>query len=255
MVVSYPIIGYVLGYMCNQPDCFRKVFLFFAVYQLALVPYIYFCFKPVVLEKGNIEKEPQVKGSLRDYWKRYKYYVIADVLFITAWSLAPGLALVYFVMEWLGGNMFHIALIEAVISTATLTGTWIVDRISENKAFKALQAGTLVTITGLALMISAKSFILVLIASYIVRMGDSLVFVFKRTWLFSIMSKLEASKASATLSSIRRVISIVSPTLVGGLAYLDPRAPYIACLILLASTIPIYMVASRRVATLAKSIA
>ncbi len=244
IIVSYPVMGYILGYVCCEPQCFRMLFLFFAVYELVLIPYIYYCFKPVVLEEEAEEKREDT--SLRDYWRRYKYYIIADVLFITAWTLAPGLALVYYVVEWLKGNMFHVALIEAAISTATLTGTWITDRIGDSKAFKALQAGTIITIAGLALMISTKVFPLVLVAAYILRIGDTLVFVFRRTWLYSIMTRSEASKVSAALSSIRRAIRVVAPTITGALALLDPRAPYIVCLLLLASTIPVYKMASRK---------
>ena len=95
-------------------------------------------------------------------------------------------------------------------------------------------------------MISTKVFPLVLVAAYILRIGDTLVFVFRRTWLYSIMTRSEASKVSAALSSIRRAIRVAGPTITGALALLDPRAPYIACLLLLASTIPVYKMASRK---------
>ncbi len=244
VIVSYPVIGYVLGYICSQPHCFRMLFLFFAVYELALAPYIYFYFKPVVLEEEDDREEEQT--SIGEYWGRYKYYIVSSILFITAWSLAPGLALVYYVVDWLKGNMFHVALIEAAISTAALTGTWITDKIREEKAFKALQAGTLISIIGLGLMVSTQIFVVVLLAAYILRIGDTLVFVFKRTWLYSIMGRSEASKVSAALSSIRRIISVSSPFIAGVLASIDPRAPYTACIILLLLTIPVYMVASKK---------
>ncbi len=244
IIVSYPIVGFILGYVCTSPECFRSLFLFFAIYELALVPYIYFCFKPVVLEKEDDEGAGG-GGGLKEYWRRYRYYIIADILFATAWSLAPSVALVYYVMEWLKGNMFHVALIEAAISTATLTGTWLVNRVGEDEAFRALQVGTAVAVAGLATMALTKSFILVLAAAYVLRLGDTFIFIFKRSWLFSIMGKAEASKVSAALSSLRRGISVVSPAVAGALAYLDPRAPYIACLALLALTIPIYSAASK----------
>ena len=244
IIVSYPIVGFILGYICTSPSCFRNLFLFFAIYELALVPYIYFCFKPVVLEKEDDEGAGG-GGGLKEYWRRYRYYIIADILFATAWSLAPSVALVYYVMEWLKGNMFHVALIEAAISTATLTGTWLIDRVSEGKAFRALQVGTAVAVAGLATMTLTKLFVLVLAAAYVLRLGDTFIFIFKRSWLFSIMGKAEASKVSAALSSLRRGISVASPAVAGALAYLDPRAPYIACLVLLALTIPIYSAASK----------
>jgi len=72
----------------------------------------------------------------------------------------------------------------------------------------------------------------------------SLAFVFRRMWLFSIMGRWEASTVSVALSSLRRALGIVSPLLAGALAALDPRAPYAACLALLAATIPVYGVAA-----------
>jgi len=243
IIITYPIIGYVLGYLCADVRCFRNAFLLFAIYELALIPYIFFYFKPVVLRS----KEDKTRGiNLKDVWNRYSLYIVADALFILAWSLTPGLALAYFVLKRLKGNMFHVALIEAVISTATLTSTYITDLIKSNRTFHALQIGTFVTIVGLSLMVATKNFALILIATYITRIGDALVFVFKRTWLYSIMTEEEASVMSAALSSIRRVISIVSPFVVGLLSYVDPRMPYVACLILLAMTMPIYYVALRR---------
>lgn len=244
IIVSYPVVGFILGYVCTSPACFRNLFLLFAMYELALIPYIYFCFKPVILEKEAGEAGG-AEGGLREYWRRYRYYVLADVLFIAAWNLAPRLALVYYVMEWLRGNMFHVAVLEATISTATLTGTWLVDRVKEDSTFKAMMAGATVTATGLGALILTRDFVLALTAAYVMRLGDTFVFVFKRTWLFRIMGRAEASKVSAALSSIRRGISAVSPALAGALAYLDPRTPYAACLALMLATIPVYAAASR----------
>ncbi|MCD6096078.1 MAG: MFS transporter [Thermoprotei archaeon] len=242
-IIVYPIIGYILGYLYADVKCFRNTFLLFAIYELMFIPYIFFCFKPIVLSSKEDKKERSM--NLRDLWNRYGLYIVADLLFILAWSLTPGLALVYFVLKRLKGNMFHVALIEAAISTATLTSTYITDLIKPDRAFQALQIGTFVTIIGLSLMATTNNFIMILIAAYITRIGDALVFVFKRTWLYSIMTREEASVMSATLSSIRKVISIVSPFIVGLLSYVDPRMPYIACIILLATTIPIYYVASK----------
>ena len=85
-----------------------------------------------------------------------------------------------------------------------------------------------------------------MLAAFVTRFGDSFIFVFKRTWLYSMMGRHEASVVSAVLSSIRRVVTVVSPGIAGALAYVDPRLPYIACLTLLAVTIPLYRVAQLR---------
>ncbi len=243
VIVSYPILGYFLGYTCSTPWCMRLFFIGVALYGLVLIAYIAKYVKPIVIRRNG---ELMEKKSLRKYWEKYKYYIIIEVLFTTAWSLAPSLALVYYVVEWLHGNMFHIALLEASISTATLTGTWITDKLGSKYPFKYLSIGTLIASIGLAIMVSTAIFYITLIAVYILRIGDSVIFIYKRSWLYRLMGREEASIVSAALSSIRRSIRIISPLLVGLLATLDPRLPYAGCMILLLSTIPVYIAASRR---------
>ena len=246
IIVSYPILGFILGYICYSPECMRMFFIGVALYGIVIIAYIAKYVKPVIVTR---EEEPKRRQSLRRYWERYKYYVVAEVLFTIAWSLAPSLALVYYVVEWLHGNLFHVALLEASISTATLTGTWITDRLGSKRPFEYLSIGTLIASLGLAAMILSDIFYIALAAVYILRIGDAIVFVYKRSWLYRIMSREEASIVSAALSSIRRIIRISSPLLVGILATLDPRMPYIGCMVFLLLTIPIYILTSRNTGT------
>jgi len=241
IIISYPVLGYILGYLCGEPYCFRYLFLFLAMYELALVPYVFLFFKPIVLKHEN-SKETRVHIN----WRKYGVYVVADVIFMLAWSLAPALALVYLVTERFSGNMFHIALVEAFISIATLVSLAVIDKIPEPRAFWSLQVGTLITIAGLLTMVLTTEIPVLMLAAFVTRFGDSFIFVFKRTWLYSMMGRHEASVVSAVLSSIRRVVTVVSPGIAGALAYVDPRLPYIACLTLLAVTIPLYRVAQLR---------
>ena len=235
IILSYPILGYFLGYLCSEPYCFRYFFLFLAMYELALVPYIFILFKPIVL-KHESNKENEVRIN----WRKYCVYIAADVIFMLAWSLAPALALVYLVIERLSGNLFHIALVEATISAATLVSLAVIDKIPESKAFQSLQEGTLLTIAGLLIIVFTTDFPVLMLAAFVTRFGDSFIFVFKRTWLYGMMGRHEASIVSAVLSSIRRVITVVSPGVAGALANVDPRLPYIVCLVLLAVTVPLH---------------
>jgi len=92
-------------------------------------------------------------------------------------------------------------------------------------------------------MVPTTEFPVLMLAAFVTRFGDSFIFVFKRTWLYNMMGRHKASVVSAVLSSIRRVITVVSPGVAGALAYADPRLPYIVCLILLAVTVPLYRIA------------
>lgn len=249
VVLTYPALGYVLGRVCGSPSCLRRTFAAFAVYQLLLIPYILLALRPVVIE-GERGGQGQGRGEgewgRRELWRRYGIYVVADVLFVLGWSLAPSLAMVYLVMERFGGDMLHVALVEASISLASLASLPLADRIPSRSSFRALQGATIVTTAGLLGVILSNSFPALILSVWVVRFGDALAFVFRRTWLFGIMGRWEASTVSAALSSLRRALGIVSPLLAGTLATLDPRAPYAACLALLAATIPVYGVAALR---------
>lgn len=237
IVISYPIIGYILGYVCPSTDCIRTAFLLMSAYTLLLIPYILMKFEPVIIEGEEDKKENKAGGG----WRKYLPYIVAEVLFILGWALAPPLALVYLVYERFGGSMFHVALAEASVSMATLVGTILVERVSSRHAFRGLSMGTAVTVAGLAALVAMPPVIAVLMAAFfIVRLGDTFVFVFKRSWLYSLMSRKEAPTVSAYLSSIRRLITVASPLIAGLLASIDPRVPYVACMILLLLTIPAY---------------
>ena len=241
IILTYPVIGFMLGYVWSSPASIRYSFLMFAAYQFALVPYILCFFKPVKISHEEEDRSNTSKPSLGRLPRKYLAYIIADVLFILAWLLAPNLALVYYVLKWLHGNIFHVALIEASISTATIIGTFIVDRLARDKPGRYLAAGTLITVAGLGMAVATSIFPIILLAFFTVRLGDSIMFVYKRLWLYSIMSRGEASIASALISSIRRTISLFSPGLASLLSTLNPRAPYIACMTLLLVTIPMYL--------------
>ncbi len=102
VVFTYPALGYVLGRVCGDPSRLRQAFAAFAAYQLLLIPYTLLALRPVVIEgkrDGQGEGKGEGWGERGDLWRRYGVYVVADVLFVLGWSLAPGLATVYLVME------------------------------------------------------------------------------------------------------------------------------------------------------------
>ena len=241
--LTFPALGYVLERYCGTADCLRWSFLAFAAYQLSLIPYTLAAMRPVLLER---EEEESAEGpSLRRALERYGLYAAADILFTAGWSLAPSLALVYLVMERFGGSIFQVALVEASTSLASLASMPLADRVSRPSSFRALQGATLITVLGLAAMIQAESFPSLLISAWVAQFGDALAFVFRRSWLFSIMGRREASSVSASLSSIEKSLRIASPLMAGALATIDPRAPYGACLAFLVATVPIYGLAAR----------
>ena len=232
IVVTYPIFGYLLGVLCPHPYCIRAAFLAFGIVSILLVPIQLAILPSVVPSKAEEEvvEEPR--------WLRL--YVLAELVFTLAWSLAPTLSLVYYVVEVYEGGLLHIALIEVSISSATILATFIAERIERGEGHRVLQAGTLLTTLGIVGVVAAPSFPLLLLAFHIVRLGDALVFIFKRMWLYELVPARKAALVPSYIAALREALSLASPMIASSLSMIDPRAPYTASLTLFILLLIIY---------------
>ena len=242
VVAAYPVMGVAWGYLCPSQDCLRIAFLFFAAYSAAMAVYILAFFKPVIPSKegGEKEEESGLREALRSLKGKLRIYVAAYVLYILGWSLAPTFALVNYVQENYGGNLFHVALVESSVSLATVSATYLVDRIPEERSFEAMQYGVVVVTLGLALISLSPPFAAIVAAFYLARIGESVWFAFNRAWFLSSISEEESAVVSASISAIIRLTSILTPAIAGVLSYVDPRLPYAAGLAMILLTIPLY---------------
>lgn len=235
IVLTYPIFGYIFGVLCPIPEFIRQSFFVFGLVWMTMVLYIAKFFPGIIPEK-----EVEHLTSTGDTFKWLKLYVIAHVIFMLAWSLAPTLSLVYYIIKVYNGNLLHVALVETAISSATILATYIVEKIPRESGYKALQAGTLLTLIGVVMIVLTPPFPLLLLAFYIVRLGDAIIFVFKRMWLFEVISAKQATLVPAYISSIVNVMSLMSNFISSILSYIDPRAPYVATLSLFTILVALY---------------
>jgi len=89
--------------------------------------------KPV--ESKEEGEKIKITRALRRVW----IYITVEITFTMVWIFASTLSLVYYIMEVYRGNLLHIGLVEASISLATIAGTYITDRISVSKSFRAFK--------------------------------------------------------------------------------------------------------------------
>ncbi|RLE98826.1 MAG: hypothetical protein DRJ63_07105 [Thermoprotei archaeon] len=243
ILVSYPVWGVVLGVLCTGLSCIRLGFIFAGAVSIVLAAIVMVYLHSVRIVERKDEK---VEVSLSKVYSRLKLYLVIEIVFTLAWSIAPTLALVYYIIEVYGGNLLHIALVEASISLATVTATYIVDRISEEKSFEALQMGTLLVVFWVLSMVLSLPFIFLLAMFYIARLGDTIVYVFKKKWYFSLISEKEVAMVEGSLRSLKTAIWVLSPLVAGALAYINPRLPYLVSLALFILLIVLYGVAKLR---------
>ncbi|ABL78953.1 MFS transporter [Thermofilum pendens] len=242
--ISYPLLGYALSAL--RPGSVREGFLALAVAHVALAIYVLALFYPVTLKEGE-------EGSLLDDLRklagalggRLRLYLSVELLYLLAWQLTPAFVLVNYVVEGYGGNLFHVALFDASMSTASVASMLVVDRVPARLGFRAM-ALSAAGVSASMLLLSAKPPLWALmVLGFALRMFDSAFLVFSRAWLYGSIAREEAALVSSGLSALSLTVLLAVPLLAGLLAAVSPGLPYLAGSFLVAATLPLIAEASK----------
>ncbi|NOZ31034.1 MAG: MFS transporter [Crenarchaeota archaeon] len=226
-LVGFLVLGYIFGHIFNTPYHYRIGFLFFGLATIAMIPYI-------------LRYIPRLDASERITSERFEFKVdkefrlilLIEAIIMLAWSMAPEIVLIYYIVEVLGLTLFEAMIVEASISIGAIAATYVSEVIPRNYRFKAIALGYVLIAVWAAIMVSNPSFPVVVVAYFIARFGDVLAFPFYRGWIYSKVPRDKASSLLSALSSYRRIITLASPAIAGALASLRPTLPYLASLIL-----------------------
>ncbi|RLE61279.1 MAG: hypothetical protein DRJ35_00875 [Thermoprotei archaeon] len=249
ILVSYPVLGYIFGFLCTTNQCIRYGFLAFGVVDALLAVYIYMYFHPVVLKKEE-EKESfleDLKSLSKILRGKLKLFFLTNLLYLLAWRFMPAFVLVNYIVEEYSGNLFHVALLEASISLATLVSMFVVNRIPERHGFATMILATIGVSTTTLIFFLKPPFSVLLLLGFLLRFFDSAWFVFNRNWLYKTITREEAALVSTGISAISSTVFMFTPLFSGALAQISPSLPYLMGFILMSSTIPLLIKASRNV--------
>ena len=166
---------------------------------------------------------------------------IAYILYISGWIFIPSFTWINFILEKYKGNLFYIAIVESSISLASVTATYISKIFPEKKSFEAMIISIVLVIISLTLISISPSFLILVLLSYALRVGDALWFIYSKTWLYHSIEKRDATEVMATISSINRGIELVSPLFAGLLSQINPSLPFLTGLIFILSSIPLIL--------------
>jgi len=246
-VLSYPFLGYVLGVLCPSLDCVRNGFLIFAAVDMMLALYILRFFQPVVLreEEENASVLEDLKALARVLRGKLRLYFAVNVLYLLAWRLVPTFVVVNYIVEEYGGNLFHVALLEASVSLATVASMFIVNEIPERHGFHTMMLSVIGAAIATLIFYVKPPFEILLLFGFAARMFDSAWFVFNRNWLFKTISREEAALISAGVSALNSTVFLAMPLVTGTLAAISPSLPYLAGFLLMVSTLPLLLKASK----------
>nr|WP_206205762.1 MFS transporter [Thermococcus sp. Bubb.Bath] len=224
-LITFPIMGYLLGYVYTEPGHYRLTFLFFGLFSVVTVTYLWL-FLPSAGKEERISPEGFTFKA-----GEFKRLLAFETLLTLAWELAPEFVLINYVVFVLHKTVFEVTLIAVASSLASIIGTYASERIPKEKGFQAISLGMFLNSFYALVMALAPPFWLALVAYAIESFSGVFWFPFYRSWMFRLIPMEKASELHAAISSYRRVIGLVTPLVAGALASIHPTLPYGASLL------------------------
>ncbi|USG99548.1 MFS transporter [Thermococcus argininiproducens] len=238
-LITFPILGYIFGYVWNTADHYRLAFLFFGLLSIPTIAYIWLFLPSVRKEERITPEEFTFKVS------EFKLLLIFETLLTLAWALAPEIVLINYVVFVLHKTIFEVTLIALATSLASIIATYVSERIPKEKGFQVIGFGMFLSAVYALVMTLSPPFWLALLVYAIGDFGDILWFPFYRSWMFKLIPKERASEFHAAITSYRRLIGLFTPFIAGALASLHATLPYTASLVLFIVTGLIFIRLSR----------
>ena len=212
--------------MFNTPYHYRLGSIAFGLTSVFTIMYLL-----KFLPKLGVEERISAESFVFRIDKEFRLILLVEALLTPAWSIAPEIVLLNYIVNVLELTLFEVMVVEAAISVGAILATYISEKASQRRRFEAIAIGYALVSLWALIMSMNPSFILV-VAYFIARFGEVLAFPFYRSWIFSKIPKNKASSILSALSSYRRLIALISPAIAGLLASLRLTLPYLVSLVL-----------------------
>jgi len=237
---GFLVLGYIFGYVFTSPKDYRLAFFFFGASSLVTMAYL-----ALSLPRMDAKERVEVEKFEFRVDREFRLILLMEALTTLAWSMAPEIVLLNYVINVLGKTLFEVMIIEGAISIGAIAATYMSERISRERRFLAIGIGySLISLWALIMFLGPSLYIAV-IAYAVSRFGDTLAFPFYRSWVFGRIPGDKASTVLSALASYRKIIAIVSPALAGLLASIMPTLPYLVSLLLFIASSVVMIVYDR----------
>ena len=239
-VATFPVMGYLLGYVYPSPESYRFTFMFFGLFSAVTIAYLWF-FLPSIGRTERITPE-----GFTFKVSEFKFLLAFEALLTVGWGLAPEIVLINYIVFVLHKTVFEVTLITVATSLASIAGTYASERVPKGKGFQAIAFGMFLNAFNVFIMALSPPLWAVLAAYTVGNFGDTLWFPFYRSWMFKLIPREKTSEFHAAISSYRKLIGIVAPFIAGALASLHATLPYAASLAFFILAGAMFIIISRR---------
>lgn len=238
-LIAFPIFGIIWGVLHPTPEAFRIGFFIFGVYFL-LASVLPVKFLLPVKKKVRVEKE---KISLQILIpKELRIIMLIEIVLLFAWGIIPEIVLINYVIVNLKGTLFHMTLIEIVISIIIITTGRFIKDISKRHSFTILIGATFAMMVYTGLMRFAFSFLIILVAYGIMAFGDTIWHPYHQSLLFHYVPGERRGEFFGAFTAIKKIIGVFLPVLAGFIAHkLHPLQNYAMSFFLFIIVIFLYL--------------
>ncbi len=218
---TYPILGYLLGYVFPDERSYRVFFLLCGLMSAFTIWYLV----KMLPDAGKEERMKITKFSFK-FDRHFASFLIVDCLFFMAEGFIPGFIMINYIIKVLNKTIFEVAVLEALMSLCTITATFASEKLSGMKKGQALFVSFLLLSLSSALMLSKPPFWGVLLVYALYNFADSFLFPFYRQWFYSMVPPEKTTELHAACDSLRNLYGIFSAALAGTLASISPVFGY-----------------------------
>lgn len=246
LLITYPIIGYLLGFVFTSLFAMRIVFVMAGLSSIFFVFYIS-KFLPPAFKKIQFKEKHEFP---RKIWP----VISAEIMLVFSFGITTGLVIDNFVYNILGLNVFFILIIVVITSSTSLVASILSDRLGEKHRFKMLFLSLLfLLVYGISVasleflgLDAFLTFVLLLLFSMILGFGHTLWFIYHRSFLFRLIPDEKRGLVLGSISSLNRIFGIFAPFVAGFMAsQISPLSTFYLQIILIIMSMIMYFISMK----------
>jgi len=118
-MVGFLVFGYVFGYVYTSPHDYRLAFLLFGAVSAFTTLYLV-----RFLPRLDFEERIEVKTFKFRVDQEFRLILLLEAILMLAWSMAPEIVLLNYVINVLDKTLFEVMLVEVFMSSASFLATF-----------------------------------------------------------------------------------------------------------------------------------
>jgi len=231
VVLTYPIVGYLLSYVFTSILSYRLLYLVDGLLAILLAVYVYKYLPDIskvisFKEKDNKNKKFRLRDIKNEINRQLLFVALGEIFVVIGFTFAPGFILANYIYNILGFTVFYFVLLDVISGGISALASMIISEGDKKLRFKMIYGGItmmlLYSITVYSLQFLGLSafisLILLFSATVILEFGHTFYFIYERSYLYDSIPPKYRGTILGTINSVYKLIAIGIPAFVGFIA-------------------------------------